>query len=739
VVIAALCAGDPVDAAWSVLLLALAAQISVDFIASTLREWLGAGISPTELLPVLALVYLIDASLAPIGFLAVLASQVHEHAYLLAIAPGALLGLIARERSGRIAHELALERAFRRSTRALDARAEDLRRQAGRWQAGESESPPAEERAALERMLLTTTIEALRADCGRLSALDDSGGVLRPRLTIGTEVDALRAAELALGIQRDGALAIAVGRGHVLSVARRRRDFSPVEHDLLEHLAAQAAVSLENLRLEELMRRTSAELRAILEGVADAVAAEDPDGHLVYVNAAAARLLGGADELGSRLGIPAELLPGRRVFKGGGADPLVVRHPGESRWSRVKASPVLENGGARLAISVIEDITEIKQAEEAQRFLADSSRALARSLEVEETLPEVARLAAASLADACAIHLHESGGELRLVAASRGHLLPPPGLEEVLARATPRLWVQSGRPTVLAVPILVRDGSAGTITLYADGFGEPDIALAEDLGLRVGSAVDNARLYRTRAAIAQTLQQSLLPPELPEIPGLEIAAHYRPAGEGIEVGGDFYDVFSTGEREWFAVMGDVCGKGADAAAVTAMVRYTIRAAVMRNRSPAGILRWLNAAMLRQRAGRFVTIAIARLDVDPDGTAIATVCSGGHPLPRVLRSTGLVEELGTTGTLLGVLAEVDLSDRSAHLSPGDALVLYTDGLTEVTAPRVWSRAHLDRAVAGARRRDAQGIVDHLAGHAEAEAEGPPRDDLALMAVRVQPLL
>jgi serine phosphatase RsbU (regulator of sigma subunit) len=161
--------------------------------------------------------------------------------------------------------------------------------------------------------------------------------------------------------------------------------------------------------------------------------------------------------------------------------------------------------------------------------------------------------------------------------------------------------------------------------------------------------------------------------------------------------------------------------------------------VMRNRSPAGILRWLNAAMLRQRAGRFVTIAIARLELDPDGTVIVTVSSGGHPLPRILRSTGLVEEIGTTGTLLGVLADVDLEDRSAPLSPADALVLYTDGLTEVTAPRVWSRAHLDGAVAGARRRDAQGIVDHLAAQAAAEAEGPPRDDLALLALRVQPLL
>ncbi|HEY6890239.1 MAG TPA: SpoIIE family protein phosphatase, partial [Solirubrobacter sp.] len=736
-IIAAFSDGNAVDAAWGILLLALAAQLCFDFAASTLREWLGAGISPSELLPVLALVYLIDATLAPIGFLAVLASEVHQHAYLLAIAPGALLGLIARERSGRIAHELALERAFRRSTRALDARAEDLRRQAGRLQAGESGSP-LEDRAALERMLLTTTIEALQAGCGRLSELDDAG-VLHARLTIGRDDgDALGAAELSLGTLRDGALAIAVGLSHVLAVARPGTPFSPVERDLLEHLAAQAAVSLENLRLEELMRRTSAELRAILEGVADAVAAEDPEGRLVYVNAAAAQLLGGADEFGSRLGIPADLLPGRRVFKGAPAEALVVRHPGESRWSRVKASPVLEDGGARLAISVFEDITEIKQAEEAQRFLADSSRALARSLELEETLPEVARLVAATLADDCAIHVVDDG-ELRLMGASRGHIVPPPGLEEVVARGTPRLWVEAGRTTALAVPILVRDGIAGTITLHNHHFSEADIALAEDLGLRVGSAVDNANLYHQRATIAHTLQQSLLPPELPEIPGVEAAAHYRPAGEGIEVGGDFYDLFATGEHEWFAVMGDVCGKGAPAAAVTAMVRYTIRAAVMRNRSPAGILRWLNAAMLRQRAGRFVTLAIARLELEPDGTVIVTVSSGGHPLPRILRSTGLVEELGTTGTLLGVLDDVDLDDRSAQLGPGDALVLYTDGLTEVTAPRVWSRAHLDAAIGGARRRSAQGIVEHLAAQAEAEAEGPPRDDLALLALRVYPLL
>ena len=182
-------------------------------------------------------------------------------------------------------------------------------------------------------------------------------------------------------------------------------------------------------------------------------------------------------------------------------------------------------------------------------------------------------------------------------------------------------------------------------------------------------------------------------------------------------------------------MGDVCGKGAQAAAVTAMVRYTIRAAVMRNRSPAGILRWLNSAMLRQRAGRFVTIAIARLELEPDGTVIVTVSSGGHPLPRILRSTGLVEEIGTTGTLLGVLADVELEDRSAPLvARRRARALHRRADRGHGAARVVARAPGRRRRAARGGARAQGIVDHLAAQAEAEAEGPPRDDLALLALR-----
>jgi serine phosphatase RsbU (regulator of sigma subunit) len=257
--------------------------------------------------------------------------------------------------------------------------------------------------------------------------------------------------------------------------------------------------------------------------------------------------------------------------------------------------------------------------------------------------------------------------------------------------------------------------------------------VAEDLGVRVGAAVESARLYRTRAAIAKTLQASLLPPVPPEIPGMEIAALYRPVGAGNEVGGDFYDVFSTGPGVWFAVIGDVCGKGAEAAAVTALARYTIRSAAMHRDSPADVLRWLNAAMLRQGSLRFVTIACVRLDL---GDRVeATVACGGHPFPRVLRADGAVAELGANGTLLGVLENAHLEDRATTLGRGDALILYTDGLTEAAAPAVWTPEQLDSVIAEARGRPATGIVEHLAG----AVAGPLRDDLALLAMRVQPLL
>ncbi len=256
--------GAPTWADAGVYALALFAQFGTDFVASTLRERLGSGIPPRELAPVLGVVYLVDVLLSPIGFMAVLASEEYAYAYLLAVPPGGLLALIAHERRRRIEHELSLGRAYRRSTRMLDDQAEELRR--ARLRVGEAMTL---DRAGLERLLLTTTVEAVEADAGRLSERADDGTLVE-RLAAGDPQrfgQALSAAEAALSVVpalngegEETALAIPLvsqivgdGRGpqRVLAVARAGRPFSPAEQDLLEHLAAHVRVSLDNLRLRD--------------------------------------------------------------------------------------------------------------------------------------------------------------------------------------------------------------------------------------------------------------------------------------------------------------------------------------------------------------------------------------------------------------------------------------------------------------------------------------------------------
>jgi serine phosphatase RsbU (regulator of sigma subunit) len=296
-----------------------------------------------------------------------------------------------------------------------------------------------------------------------------------------------------------------------------------------------------------------------------------------------------------------------------------------------------------------------------------------------------------------------------------------------------------GLRSAMVAPMTLRDRVLGVISFVSAEsgrrFDEQDLALAEDLALRAAAAVENARLFETASSIAQTLQTSLLPPELPELPGMELAAVYQPAGTGIEVGGDFYDVFSTTEDQWYAVVGDVCGKGAEAAAVTALARYTIRAAAVRRRSPSAILRWLSDAMLRQLGedGRFCTIACAHLDLGR-APARVTVACGGHPLPLLVRADRSTEEVGAPGTLLGLIPHPDLQDRTAELREGDTLLLYTDGLTEAGAPaRVWSPAELAAAAGAAAGGPAAATVDGLVG-ATIGSLASVRDDVAVLALR-----
>jgi serine phosphatase RsbU (regulator of sigma subunit)/integral membrane sensor domain MASE1/anti-sigma regulatory factor (Ser/Thr protein kinase) len=248
---------------------------------------------------------------------------------------------------------------------------------------------------------------------------------------------------------------------------------------------------------------------------------------------------------------------------------------------------------------------------------------------------------------------------------------------------------------------------------------------------------ERKRAEDTVEHIAETLQESLLPSRLPDIPGIEATVDFRPAGERHRVGGDFFDLFEADDGSWAVVVGDVCGKGARAAAVTGLARYTLRAAAIHESRPSSILKLLNDAILRQRSlEEFCTVAYARLELNGADSVRATVSSGGHPLPLLLRADGAVEPVGRFGTLLGVVEEPELTDYTADLASGDTLVLYTDGLTDAYAPQRVVTAEdlvsvLETCAGASAPEIAQGIRAAVLDGNRSE----PRDDIALLVLRL----
>jgi serine phosphatase RsbU (regulator of sigma subunit) len=236
--------------------------------------------------------------------------------------------------------------------------------------------------------------------------------------------------------------------------------------------------------------------------------------------------------------------------------------------------------------------------------------------------------------------------------------------------------------------------------------------------------------------IAHTLQSSLLPAALPSISGIETAARFRPAQRGLEVGGDFYDLFETGGGAWAIVVGDVCGKGPEAAAVTALARYTLRAAATHERSPSRILALLSEALVTQGPDAdFCTAAFARIENDGAGARL-TMSAGGHPLPLLLHADGRVEPVGRPGLMLGLQADPGLRDYTLELRPGDALLLYTDGLTDAYAPdRILEADDVASMLASCAGRSAAEIADHVQHAALDDGSKQPRDDVALVVVRL----
>ena len=270
-------------------------------------------------------------------------------------------------------------------------------------------------------------------------------------------------------------------------------------------------------------------------------------------------------------------------------------------------------------------------------------------------------------------------------------------------------------------------------------------AVSNEINLR-GSLAEVRESLLVSETLARSLQDSLLPPVLRPVPGLDVAASYQPAAGGTTVVGDFYDLFHVRGPWWSAVVGDVCGKGVEAAKVTALARYTLRADAARHLWPAAVLLRLNAALLdQQRDGRFVTAAYATFRVTPGGLA-GRLCCAGHPPALVRRAHGRVQQIDAPGSLLGIVPDIQLADVRFRLAPGDALLLYTDGATEAREQPSTSEAFrplfgedaLADALAGTHGLDAATTISRLAQILARHTGDWANDDTALLVLRVPPL-
>jgi PAS domain S-box-containing protein len=294
----------------------------------------------------------------------------------------------------------------------------------------------------------------------------------------------------------------------------------------------------------------------------------------------------------------------------------------------------------------------------------------------------------------------------------------------------------------ITVPLVKKGRILGALQLVMTGSGrlytEDDLALARAAAGRIASSIENQRLTDEQRTIASTLQASLLPHSLPVIPGAEVAVRYWATGEAIEVGGDFYDIFEVvPDTSWAVVIGDVCGTGPRAAAVTGLARHTIAAAAWHGDDPATVLQNLNRTMRARGTDRFLTVVYGTVEPARGGVAVSLTCAG-HPLPVLIRADGGVGTIGEPGSLIGVLEKIRVSTVRSVLEPGDTVVLYTDGLTDVPPPYHLTEAGFSALVseAAANARSAEDIADGIHARLSAiRAIDKRNDDMALLIIRV----
>jgi PAS domain S-box-containing protein len=534
-------------------------------------------------------------------------------------------------------------------------------------------------------------------------------------------------------------------------------------------------------------------LTPVLDALAEAVTIRAPDDSLIYANRAALARMGmstlaelqAADpkalmadyETTAADGEPLSLqnLPSVRLLRGEEPEPLLMRTvnraSGEEHWVVLKATAIRDaNGIVLAAVTIIEDVTKQHRASQRLQLLTQAAAILASSLDYEETLRNVAGLAVPQLADWCGVDLfdaegrresvavaHKEPGKLELAKQLREYdpeqLDPERGLGMLLRTGKPQLYPRIteemlvgaaldeehlsllrsvGMRSVLLVPLAVHEQMIGALTLVSAEsgreFDHDDLEFAGQIAERAALAVEHARLYTDRVYTAETLEASLRPGRLPLIPSWSLAAEYRPAAE---IGGDFYEVWPVGE-EWIAMIGDVTGKGVDAAALTALARHTAREASYADPSPAYVLSRVDAALKRRDALAVCTALCLRLN-----HAEVTIAAGGHPLPLRLRD-GDVASVGEYGCILGALEAPRWPESTFTLRPGETLIAITDGVTDALDD-AGARFGDDRLIDVLRRvgRDSAEAICRTVIDALADFEAVEQaDDIAILTLQYE---
>jgi PAS domain S-box-containing protein len=471
-----------------------------------------------------------------------------------------------------------------------------------------------------------------------------------------------------------------------------------------------------------------------------------------------------------------EDLPSVRLLRGEQPEPLLLRSihrtTGEEQWALLKATAVRDaDGSVEAAVTIIEDVTAAKRSALRMEFLAQASQVLAASLDYQETLSNVAGLAVPQIADWCAVDLfNEQGGRepvavahsdpTKLEMAERLRAFEPEELDpergigrvrrtgeallyteipdELLVQAAVdaehlRLLRAVGMRAVLIVPMKARSRTIGALTMVSSesgrSFDQGDLEFAEQIAERAALAVENAQLYSVRSEVARTLQRSLLPEALPTIPGWEIAALYLPAGQGSEVGGDFYDFWEV-DGEWLMMIGDVTGKGVGAAALTSLVRHTAWGASDFDRRPAQILARVDVALKRRPTLSVCTALCLRIAGES-----GTIAAGGHPLPIALNEHG-IRQMGSPGTLLGAFTDVARPETPFAMKPGETLIAVTDGVTDTVGAggERFGTARLHELLRSLHGQTPQVICQRLLAALEGFQVGSQADDTAMVAMR-----